>query len=54
MTPILNTTHDYTISHSFQPGHQVSGARGRMALRRRISPVLSVEELRQIVRQMVD
>ncbi len=54
MTPITNTPHAYTISHSFLPGHRVSGRSGRLTSPRRISPVLSARELRLIVCEMVD
>ena len=54
MTPITNTPHAYTISHSFLPGHRVSGRSGRVTSPRRISPVLSARELRLIVCEMVD
>ena len=54
MTPITNTPHAYTISHSFLPGRRVSGAGRHMSLPRRMSPVLSAQELREAVQQMVD
>lgn len=54
MTPILNTTHAYTISHSFLPRTRVSRIERGNAPPRRTSPVLSRQELRQIVQQMVD
>ena len=54
MTPITNTPHAYTISHSFLPGHRVSRAGRHITLRRRMSPVLSAQELREAVQQMVD
>ncbi|WP_421836628.1 hypothetical protein [Novosphingobium sp.] len=54
MTPILNTTHAYTISHSFLPGHRVSRMDRKAAPTRRTSPVLTAQELQKLVRQMVD
>ncbi|WP_298190856.1 hypothetical protein [Novosphingobium sp.] len=54
MTPILNTTHAFTISHSFLPARRASRPDHRSAPTRRTSPVLTPQELRQIVQQMVD
>jgi hypothetical protein len=54
MTPILNTTHAYTISHSFLPARRIARIDHRTAPTRRTSPVLTAQELRQIVQQMVD
>jgi hypothetical protein len=54
MTPILNTTHAYTFSHSFLPGHRVSRMDRKAAPTRRTSPVLTAQELQKLVRQMVD
>ena len=54
MTPNTNTPHAYTISHSFLPGHRVSGRSLGVTLPRRISPVLTAHELRLIVCEMVD
>jgi hypothetical protein len=54
MTPILNTKHAYTINHSFLPRSRVSRIERITAPPRRTSPVLSQQELRQIVLQMVD
>lgn len=53
MTPTLTTQTNFTISHSFFPGNN-SALRRPMAAQRRTSPVLSVQELRLIVQQMVD
>ena len=53
MTPTLTTQTNFTISHSFFPVRRPAQRRP-MAAQRRTSPVLSVQELRQIVRQMVD
>lgn len=54
MTLTLNTTHAYTINHSFLPRSRVSRMERRTAPTRRTSPVLTAQELRQIVQQMVD
>jgi hypothetical protein len=54
MTLILNTTHAYTIRHSFLPARRISRMGHRTAPTRRTSSVLSQQELRQIVQQMVD
>lgn len=54
MTPTLNTMHAYTISHSFLPARWIARIDHRTAPTRRTSPVLSRQELRQIVLQMVD
>jgi hypothetical protein len=53
MIPTLTTHHTFTISHSFFPVHNPASRRP-MATPRRTSSVLSAQELRQIVRQMVD
>jgi hypothetical protein len=53
MTLTLTTHHTFTIRHSFFPVHNPA-SRQPMAMPRRTSPVLSAQELRQIVRQMVD
>ncbi|MBX9662471.1 hypothetical protein [Novosphingobium sp.] len=54
MTPILNTTHAYSISHSFLPSHRTSRIDRKAVPIRRTSPVLTTQELRKLVRQMVD
>ncbi|MBX9885224.1 MAG: hypothetical protein K2X68_09650 [Novosphingobium sp.] len=54
MTLTLHTTHAYTIRHSFLPRSRVSRMERKAAPTRRTSPVLTAQELRQIVRQMVD
>ncbi len=54
MTLILNTTHAYTIRHSFLPALRISRMDHRTAPTRRTSSVLTAQELQQIVRQMVD
>ena len=53
MTLTLATPTNFTISHSFFPVRNPA-LRRTMAAPRRTSPVLSVQELRQIVQQMVD
>jgi hypothetical protein len=54
MTPILTTTHAYTISHTFLPARRVSRMDNRTMPTRRTSSVLTQQELRQVVQQMVD
>lgn len=54
MTPNLNTAYTTSISHCFLPGHRLSPKNRKPAPARRTSPVLSRQELRQIVQQMVD
>ena len=54
MTSILNTTHAYTIRHSYLPAYRISRMDHRTAPTRRTSSVLTTQELRQIVQQMVD
>ncbi|WP_421851981.1 hypothetical protein [Novosphingobium sp.] len=54
MTPILNTAHAYTINHSFLPRSRVSRIERITAPPRRTSSVLTPQELRQLVQQMVD
>ncbi len=53
MTPIFNTQTNFTIRHSFLPV-RTPAPRRFVAAPRRTSPVLSAQELRQIVCQMVD
>ena len=54
----IQSNPNFTISHSFIPGRTMTASsRARPILRptaRRTSPVLSAQELRHIVRQMVD
>jgi hypothetical protein len=54
MTPNTNTQHTFTTSRSFMPGHRFSPMNHGLAHSRRTSPVLSAQELRQLVSQMVD
>jgi hypothetical protein len=53
MTLTLTTHPTFTIRHSFFPAQNPVFRRPQMATRR-TSSVLSAQELRQIVRQMVD
>lgn len=53
MTLTFNTQPTLTIRHSFFPV-RASAQRRSMATPRRSSAVLSAQELRQIVQQMVD
>ncbi|WP_156424771.1 hypothetical protein [Novosphingobium fuchskuhlense] len=48
------TTHAYTMSHTFQPARRIARIDQRPARARRTSPVLTPQELRQAVEQMVD
>jgi hypothetical protein len=54
MTPNTNTKHAFTISHSFLPGRRFTATSRALAAPRRTSAVLSAQELRQIVCEMVD
>ncbi len=54
MTPNTNTKHAFTISHSFLPGRRFTASSRALAAPRRTSAVLSAQELRQIVCEMVD
>jgi len=54
MIPTIHSNPVFTISHSFLPGRLISAPDRTRAVPRRMSPVLSAQELRQIVRQMVD
>ncbi len=54
MTPNTNTQHAFTISHSFLPARRLVTTSRALAAPRRTSAVLSVQELRQIVCEMVD
>ena len=54
MTPITNTQHAFTINSNILPDQHKCQARHAMTRPRRTSAVLSVQELRQIVCQMVD
>lgn len=54
MTLILNTTHAYSIRHSFLPSHRISRMDRKAAPTRRTSSVLTAQELQKLVRQMVD
>jgi len=54
MTPNTNTPHDPTINHRFLPAARLFTVDHRPTSGRRTSPVLSVQELQQLVRQMVD
>ncbi|GEO00306.1 hypothetical protein NSE01_21380 [Novosphingobium sediminis] len=54
MTPNTNIQQTFTINHSFLAGHPVLRKNHMAAPMRRTSPVLTTQELRQIVEQMVD
>lgn len=54
MTPNTNTNQTLAIDHSFLAGHPVFRTSLKAAPARRTSPVLTTQELRQIVEQMVD
>jgi hypothetical protein len=58
MTLSVQSNPNFTISHSFIPGRTMTASSRARAIfpptARRTSPVLSAQELRQIVRQMVD
>jgi hypothetical protein len=53
MISILTAQHSFTICHSFFPARNPAPRRS-VTMPRRTSPVLSAQELRQIVQQMVD
>lgn len=54
MTPNLNTPYTASISRSMLSGNRLSPAIRGEATARRTSPVLTAQELRQLVQQMVD
>lgn len=54
MTPNLNTPYTASISHSLLSSHRLSPANRGQSPARRTSPVLTAQELRQLVQQMVD
>lgn len=54
MTPNLNTPYSASISHIPLSGHRLSPANRSQVPARRTSPVLTAQELRQLVQQMVD
>jgi hypothetical protein len=53
MIPSLQSNPKFTISHSFTPGRHIPAPTRSRAMPRRTSPVLSAQELRQIVLQIV-
>jgi hypothetical protein len=54
MKTTLAIQYPFTISHSFMPGRRLPAPIRPRATTRRTSPVLSAQELRQIVGQMID
>jgi len=54
MTPNLNTPYTASISRSLLSGQRLASANRGQAPARRTSPVLTAQELRQLVQQMVD
>ena len=54
MISSIQSNQNFTISHSFIPGRTMTALNRSQAMPRRLSPVLSAQELQQIVRQMVD
>jgi len=50
----IQSNPNFTISHSFIPGRTMTASTRAQTTPRRTSPVLSAQELRQIVLQMVD
>lgn len=54
MTPITNTQHAFSIHHRAFPAQRTPGGARTATAPRRTSAVLSVQELRRIVCEMVD